>query len=65
VNYCQLILMAIATAGGSFSLHDSAELHRVGLLDLPVSVPQRPADDVLRIYFEKFHRTKQSAGDIK
>ncbi len=48
-------VMAIAMAGGSFSLGDSAALHRVGLLDLPKSVPQRPAQDVLRIYRDQFH----------
>lgn len=48
-------VMAIATAGGSFSLRDSAELHRVGLLHLPEGVPQKPAEDVMRIYLERFH----------
>lgn len=48
-------LMAVAAAGGSFSLQDSAGLHRVGLLDLPVSTPQTLAEDVMRIYFERFH----------
>lgn len=52
---------AIATAGGSFSLRDSAELHRVGLLELPKRVPQKPAEDVMRIYFERFHSRRPVA----
>jgi hypothetical protein len=51
------VIAAIAMAATSFSLHDSAALHRVDLLDVPVEPPKHPAEDVLRIYFDRFHES--------
>lgn len=42
---------AVAVAGGSFSIVDMAELHRVGLLDLPTHTEHAPAEEVLAKYF--------------
>lgn len=46
---------AVAIAGVSLSLRDAAALHRFGLFSLPEQVPERPAQDVLRVFIEKFY----------
>lgn len=50
-------VMAVSIAGSSFSLHDAAALHRVGLLELPREISERPAQDVMRIFLEDFYRS--------
>lgn len=45
---------AISIAGTSFSLSDSADLHKIGLLDTPSSIRFRPAEDTLRIFTKKY-----------
>ncbi|HUS25996.1 MAG TPA: hypothetical protein VMY99_01450 [Nevskiaceae bacterium] len=45
---------AISIAGGSFSLADMADLHRVGLLEIPKQTASNPAADALRVFREQF-----------
>lgn len=47
-------IAALTIAGTSFSLPDSAALHRVGLFEVPKSINRHPAEDVLRIFFDRF-----------
>lgn len=54
-NLSEEQVRAAAIAGGSFSLKDTAAFHRYGLLDLPEQVPHRPAQDVLRVFMERFY----------
>lgn len=46
---------AIAIAGGSFSIRDTAALHRFGLLELPTSIRVQPAEDVMEVFLRDFY----------
>jgi hypothetical protein len=45
---------AIMTAATAFSLRDTAQLHKFGLLELPQSLPLQPAEVVIRVFKEKY-----------
>lgn len=49
---------AVAIGGGSFSLPDTAALHHIGLLELPAQINHHPAEDVMRIYLQKYEERK-------
>lgn len=44
----------VALVGGSFALPDVAELHRLGLLELPTDLAHRPAEEVMQLYLSRF-----------
>ncbi len=46
--------VAVMTAATSFSLKDAARLHRLGLLEIPREVRFSPADEVMRVFVEKY-----------
>lgn len=45
---------AVLISAASFNLRDMAQLHQLGLYDPPVSTDWHPAEDVLRVYSEKY-----------
>lgn len=48
-------IRAIAIAGGSFSIRDTAALHRFGLVELPTSIRVQPAEDVMEVFLRDFY----------
>jgi hypothetical protein len=46
---------AVAIAGGTFSIRDAAALHRFGLMELPGTVRQQPAEDVMQVFLQDFY----------
>lgn len=46
---------AISIAGGSFSLRDTAALHRFGLIELPRQLAVHPARDVVELYLRDYY----------
>ena len=45
---------ALMVAGSSFSIKDLARLHKSDLVQIPESIGLHPAEDVLRIYIDKY-----------
>lgn len=44
---------SLIIGGSSFNLHDSALLHRVGLLEIPTTLEHDPVHDVMKVFFEQ------------
>ena len=47
--------MAVSIAGGSFSLRDTAALHRYGLVELPKTIAVNPAQDVIETFLRDYY----------